>query len=208
MFFPALPPRVSEPASRQSCTDEPTLEIALLTARMARQDESAYRQFYARYFDRLLRYLLVVTGGREEAARDALQATMLRVVRHARRFDSEEIFWSWLTVLARSSVVDAERKHKRYFAVLDRFLKNAPSPHVAAPTGTEDRFMTLLANNLNGLSAEDRQLIECKYFESQSVREIAGKTGATEKAVESRLARIRRQLKESILSQLREENET
>ena len=208
MFFPALPPSVSEPASRQSRTDEPTLEIALLTARMARQDEAAYRQFYARYFDRLLRYLLVVTGGREEAARDALQATMLRIVRHARRFDSEEIFWSWLTVLARSSVVDAERKRKRYFAVLDRFLNSAPPPHVPSPTGADDRFMTLLENNLSGLAAEDRQLIECKYFESQSVREIAGKTGATEKAVESRLARIRRQLKESILNQLRKENET
>ena len=69
---------------------------------MARGDQNAYRRFYELYFDRLLRYMLVVTGN-EQAAREALHSTMLRVARHARRFDSEAVFWRWLTVLGRSS---------------------------------------------------------------------------------------------------------
>ena len=79
--------------------------------------------FHELYFQRLLRYLLVVTGGREEAAREALQIALLRVVRHIRRFDREAVFWSWLTVLARSAVVDEERKRHRYLAFLDRFFR-------------------------------------------------------------------------------------
>src|SRR5688572_15684288 len=78
-------------------------DIATLTERLAAGNEDAFRQFHAAYFDRLVRYLIVVTHGDEEAARDALQETFMRVVRHARRFDSEEAFWSWLTVLARSA---------------------------------------------------------------------------------------------------------
>src|SRR3989442_913928 len=92
----------------------PLADTAALTVRMARGDESAYREFYAGYFDRLLRYLLVVTQGREEAAREALQLTLMRVVRHIKKFDTETALWSWLTVLARSSVVDEQRKRTRY----------------------------------------------------------------------------------------------
>jgi len=77
---------------------------------MAGGDEAAYRQFYDAYFDRLLRYLLVVTGGNEEAAREALQLALVRVVRHVKTFETEEKFWSWLTVLARSAFADESRK--------------------------------------------------------------------------------------------------
>src|SRR5438128_10786260 len=95
-------------------------DIAALTGRMTAGDEDAYRMFHELYFQRLLRYLLVVTGGREEAAREALQLALLRVVRHIRKFDSDEAFWSWLTVLALSDVVDEQPKQHRYRAVLDR----------------------------------------------------------------------------------------
>ena len=51
----------------------------------------AYRAFYNAYFDRLSRYLLVVAAGNEDAMREALQGTLMRVVRHIKVFQSEEI---------------------------------------------------------------------------------------------------------------------
>ena len=206
LFFPSLPSRVFEPSLRQP-REVPQPDIARLTTRLARQDETAYCEFYDLYFNRLLRYLLVVTGGREDAARDALQAAMLRLVRHARKFDSEEAFWSWLTVLARSSLVDAERKRHRYLALLDRFFHLAQPPAPAANSEADGLFASLLEKNLETLSAEDRRLLESKYFDAQSVREIAADLGTTEKTIESRLTRVRRQLKASILAQLKDENE-
>lgn len=208
LFFPALPQGVSEKISRPAVASEQPPDIARLTTRMAAHDESAYRQFYDLYFNRLLRYLLVLTGGREHAARDALQATMPRIVRHVRRFDSEEVFWSWLTVLARSSVVDSERKRKRYLTLLERFFQSGQPASPSANSDADGRFMLLLEKNLAALPPEDRNLIERKYFESDSVREIARESGATEKAVESRLVRIRRWLKESILEELKNETGT
>src|SRR5262249_756562 len=88
-------------------------EIESLTERMIEGEEEAYREFYGLYFDRLLRYLIVLTRN-EDKAREALQLTLVRVARHAKRFTSEVAFWSWLTVLARSSVVDEGRKAGRY----------------------------------------------------------------------------------------------
>jgi RNA polymerase sigma-70 factor, ECF subfamily len=161
--------------------------------------------FHELYFHRLLRYLLVVTGGREDAAREAVQLAWLRVVRHIRRFPSEEVFWSWLTVLARSAVVDEERKRNRYCAFLDRFFRRA---QVEASTDSvaDARLCELLESNLEVLPPVERELIQRKYFARESVKEIATDLDATEKAIESQLVRIRRKLKAGILAQLNNES--
>ena len=183
---------------------QPSVDIAALTARMAEADEDAYSMFHELYFHRLLRYLLVVTAGREEAAREAVQIAFLRVVRHIRKFDSEPAFWSWLTVLARSAVVDEERKRHRYLAFLDRFFQRRQI-EAAMDTDADARLQELLAANLDLLPSDECELIKRKYFMRQSVKEIATAVGATEKAIESRLVRIRRKLKADILAHLNHE---
>jgi len=177
-----------------------------LTRRMARGDETAYRLFYDAYFDRLLRYLLVVTGGNEEAAREALQLALVRVVRHVKAFDTEEKFWSWLTVLARSALADESRKRRRYFSFLERFTRHLQTGTVAPDSGeADDQLRALLASNLTALPADERQLVEQKYLLRQSVREIADGRQTTEKAVESKLSRVRRKLKDAVLTGLKNE---
>lgn len=169
---------------------------------MANGDENAYRAFHAAYFDRLLRYLLVVAAGDEHAAREALQSTLLRVVRHIRAFDDEAVFWSWLTVLARSALADQRRGRRRYLAFLDRFTRHAASssePAAAEPLVPLD---ALLAEQLHRLDAEEHSLLDWKYRENLPVRVIATRLGVSEKAVESRLARLRGKLKDAILGRL------
>ena len=179
-------------------------KIAALTSQMARGDENAYRKFYELYFGRLLRYLLVLTHD-EEVAREALQRTFLRVVRHARPFGSEEMFWSWLTVLARSSVADESRRLKRYFSFLGRFFTQKQVEAEAAKDETDARLLELMDSNLALLPEDDRKLLQRKYLDREPVRQIAERTQLSEKAIESRLVRARQKLKERILEQLNHE---
>jgi len=179
-------------------------KIAALTSQMARGDENAYRKFYELYFSRLLRYLLVLTHD-EEAAREALQRTFLRVVRHARPFGSEEMFWSWLTVLARSSVADESRRLKRYFSFLGRFFTQKQVEAEAAKDETDARLLELMDSNLALLPEDDRKLLQRKYLDREPVRRIAERMQLSEKAIESRLVRARQKLKERILEQLNHE---
>src|SRR5439155_9229724 len=192
---PTSPNATSCPAGRPTMPADarPSVDIGALTARMAAGDEDAYRMFHELYFHRLLRYLLVVTAGREEAAREALQLALLRVVRHIRKFDSEEAVWSWLTVLARSAVVDEQRKRGRYRSFLDRWFQRK-QVEAAADTNADERLRELLEQNLDALPWDERDLINRKYFARESVKEIAADVGATEKAIESQLVRIRRKL--------------
>jgi len=125
---------------------------------MAGGDETAYRIFYDAYFNRLLRYLLVVTGGNEEASREALQLALVRVVRHIKPFAAEEKFWSWLTVLARSALADEGRKRRRYFAFLERFTRQQESAPAALNDGEADeQLRALLDRKLTALPEDERQ---------------------------------------------------
>ena len=148
---------------RPAAADQParaTPDIAALTRAMAGGDETAYRIFYEAYFDRLLRYLLVVTGGHEEAAREALQLALVRVVKHVKPFEAEEKFWSWLTVLARSALADESRKRRRYFSFLERFTRQQETGPAAMDNGEADeQLRALLESKLTALPADERQLV-------------------------------------------------
>ena len=193
---------VSESAKVRADSVEP-LEIAALTRRLVTGDDHAYRQFYHAYYDRLSRYLLVVTAGNEDTMHEALQRTLMRVVKNIRVFPSEEIFWSWLTVLARSSVTDEHRKRRRYLAFLDRFASHTRTEDSSLNDNIGDeRLCELLIRNLASLPPDERSLLERKYFEYRSVRDIAELEQVSEKTIESRLVRVRRKLKNAVLTAL------
>lgn len=182
---------------------------AVLTTALAACDEEAFRQFYAAYFDRLLRYHLVIAHGDEHAAREALQETLLRLTRHARRFDDPEAFWCWLTVLARSSAADTGRKRHRYWRLIASYARSLIQPAVMpAAADADEELRQLLNSTLAELPPEERSLVEGKYLRRATVRELAAESGLTEKAIESRLLRARRLLREKMLTKLRHENQT
>jgi RNA polymerase sigma-70 factor (ECF subfamily) len=175
--------------------------VSGLTRRLTAGDDDAFREFHALYFDRLYHFLLAVTHGDCHAAQEALQETLLRVLRYVRVFEDEEVFWSWLKAVARSVVRDGGRKRRRYLAFLERFTLSR-TVDVTTSREEDERLRELIEDGLDGLEAGDRELIEEKYLRGASVAELSAQSGLTEKAVESRLLRLRRLLAEKILKQL------
>jgi RNA polymerase sigma-70 factor (ECF subfamily) len=159
-------------------------------------DEDAFREFHARYFDPLYHFLLIVARGDAHAAQEALQETLLRVARRAREFDDEAAFWDWLKVVARNVARDGGRKRRRYLALLDRF-GFARDRIDTTPAGETD-LRGLLDEAMAELAPDDRALLEGKYLRGATVLELAAETKATEKAVESKLSRVRRDLAERL----------
>src|SRR5450759_3901743 len=62
--------------------------------------------------------------------------------------------------------------------------------------GEEDHLRGLLNESLDELDPQDRQLVEGKYLGEATVRELSAQTGLTDRAVESRLLRARRDLRQ------------
>ncbi len=177
-------------------------ETTRLTRALAAGDEEAFRQFHAAYFDRLFRFLLVVARGQEQEAQDALQQTFLRVIKHARVFESEDAFWSWLKVVARSAARDSGRKQQRYSILLQNFALrfNLLKPPQYSPE--EDSLHALLQEGLAELPPDERTLLESKDLGGFTVRELSLEKHLTEKTIESRLARVRHALRNKVLKKL------
>jgi RNA polymerase sigma factor (sigma-70 family) len=177
-------------------------EVLAVTSAIAKGDERAFDRFYAAFFDRLHRYLLLRSGGREEAVRDALQEAMLRVIRYMKPFPDNGALWNWLRRIAASALIDQVRKEQK----LPRALTRTPDALEAKP-GDEDPDAVLeriLSDCLAALSTEERGLVEGKYFEGRSHDAMAIEAGVSPKAVESRLSRIRKKLRSMILERLKD----
>lgn len=184
---------------------KPPPDVLTLTSRMSRGDEEAFHDFYKLYFNRLLRYLFVITGREEEIAREALQLAFVRVARHVREFHSETAFWNWLAVLARNCAVDELRKRKRHQSLLARFFQQWPADADLKSDEDDEQFLKLLEIEIASLPDDERLLLERKYFTEETARGLAEEFQVTEKAMESRLLRIRRKLKTVILDRLKNE---
>jgi RNA polymerase sigma-70 factor (ECF subfamily) len=187
----------------------PALDVRALTEGMKRCDENAYRNFHEVYFPRLHRYLLVVAAGDEDAAREAVQSTFLRVVRYIKPFDHEPHFWHWLTALARTALADQRRKRSRYRAFLDRFIgytRVEAEVEPAADGQADAQLLAALEESLLRLPPDERELVQRKYLARESVRDIAASLQISEKAVESRLTRVRLKLKTETLNGLKHES--
>ena len=170
---------------------------------MSRGDESAFHDFYRLYFHRLLRYLFVVAGGQEEIARESLQLAFVRVARHVRRFNSETAFWNWLAVLGRNCAVDELRKRNRHQSLLARFFRQRPAGPDLKSDEAGEELLHLLEREIAGLPDDERLLLERKYVAEETARGLAEEFRITEKAMESRLLRIRRKLKAVMLDRLK-----
>ncbi|MFN0125955.1 MAG: RNA polymerase sigma factor [Verrucomicrobiales bacterium] len=201
--MPAIPLAMPTAAALTGAENLPPAgSVVDFTRRLVAAEDAAWSEAHARYAHRLLRYLLVATHGDEQAARDALQACFVRAVRHIRIFPTEEALWCWLTLLARHALADARRSTGRWRRFLDRWKPLAPdASHPIQP----DPLTEHLASALATLDPLERRLLEEKYFDGTSIRALAREAGTTEKAVESRLARLREKLRGRLLETLRQE---
>jgi RNA polymerase sigma factor (sigma-70 family) len=160
-------------------------ESLALTRRVAAGDEEAAAEFFNRYCDRVFRYLLVVSRGKEDQAREALSDAMIKAARHMKPMRSDEDIWRWLTRLAWTSFIDRCRKKERRIVMLSG--QGTPEKPAPEPCG---ELSNALNECLSELSAEERAMVEGFYFDDQSQSELAAEKNFTRKAVESRLARI------------------
>ena len=118
----------------------------------------------------------------------------MRAWDNIRQFDPVLGSWTgWLTVLTRNTALNRARRRPDTPGEL---TEDIPSP---APTPEEALLrrerLEELYRALDRLPARDRALIYRKYFYMQSIDQIARELGATPRAVEGRLYRLKKQLR-------------
>jgi len=179
-------------------------DIRALTLAVRGGDADAFSRFYDLYSFRIYRFLLVLAGGDENAAREICQAVFIKLAKRFEVFDAERALWAWLCTLAKNSFIDFYRAEQRQ----NRFVSlEELAPALASDTDTANQLSEVLRHALAALPPEERELIQSAYVDERPLQELADASGQTYKAVESRLARLRQKLKKQLLQNLRHEHQ-
>lgn len=169
-----------------------------LTAALRRGDEAAYRWLHAQWNARLVRYCFALARGDDATVAEIAQAAYLRVL------PDETALWNWLACAARSAAADLRRTGGRYRRAMARFADWLPGRReTTAALDSEQPLLEALDRVLARLDPADRQLLEGRYFQGRSLEDIGAPLGLSNRAVEGRLARLRRHLKQLIAHELK-----
>lgn len=154
-------------------------------------EPALWRAWYDEHFARLAAYVSWRCGNLPGLTEDVLQETWLTAVRRLRSFDPERgSFSNWLGGIAANAVRSAvrkQRRHRRHTRPLD----GAPDPPTPCPHPAEVEKAMRVAAALAALPDHYEGVLRAKYFDRQTVDEIAAARGESPKAVESLLSRAR-----------------
>ncbi len=164
-----------------------------LTKGLVRCDEGAWRAFHHQFHSQLQR-LARSRGAPESDLGEITQGVYLRVLRHAKVIHDPQAFMAWLACLVRCEVIDHARRIGRRNWLNERFqqwqeARRHEEPGSAARDQLDAAMQTLDEN--------ERVWIRQYYIDGWSQQQLAEHHRTSVKAVESKLARLRKRLRQS-----------
>jgi RNA polymerase sigma factor (sigma-70 family) len=164
-------------------------EVTSLTRGLVRCEDAAWRDFHVRFYSRL-KAQVQARGVPECESAEVVQRVYLRVLRHAKVFRRHEDFDAWLSCLTRCEVIDTSRRERRRSWLGERY-QQWQELRRSADVGDGTDLEIALAQ----LEETDRSMWVRHYVEGWSQEELAREQATTVKAVESKLARLRKRLR-------------
>jgi RNA polymerase sigma-70 factor (ECF subfamily) len=169
-------------------------ESAKIARGLRERDTALLADLVERYQQRLVRYLLYLTG-RRDCAEDLAQETWIRVLQRGSQYNGRQRFDPWLFAIARNLAIDHGRNKLKTVKTAslpddrDAMLlvpSSGPSPFEAAAR-SEDAMR--LAGRLQILSPLYREALLLRFQEDLSLAEIAQVVGTPVTTVTSRIYR-------------------
>jgi RNA polymerase sigma-70 factor (ECF subfamily) len=179
----------------------------LLVRRMLRGDQRAFSEFFDASFPGLYRFALVRLGYDADAAEEAAQAALCKAVAKLHTYRGEAALFTWLCTICRREIgVLSQRRGRRELALtrLDdspevRAALDALAASEEMPEGEllRKELGDLVRLALDNLPSRYAAVLEWKYIDGESVREIAHRLELGQKAAESTLTRARGAFREA-----------
>ena len=176
-------------------------------ARLATGHEAALNDLMERHGEKLFHYLIRCLQNEEDAA-DLAQETFVRVYQNRTKFDVKQKFSTWLYAIATNLVKGRYRYRTRHPQVSldaeneatgESFRESVPEHN---PTPSEslqgEERAEAIRKAVGQLPAELRAPLILSEYEELSHAEIGAILACTPKAVETRIYRARKKLREEL----------
>lgn len=173
-------------------------------------DSDALAHLYRHHLDDVYRYIYMRVGAQADAE-DLTSETFLRMIKNLHQYRRQGKFRSWLLGIARRVVNDFWRIH---YGVSEEPLDGlemewATNPFFNDnPNNTDKRQKTLtflMRTWLTSLPDHYRRVLELRFLEGRSVREVAQAMNCTETTVKVRQYRALKRLAQA-MSEAEEDN--
>jgi RNA polymerase sigma-70 factor (ECF subfamily) len=172
-----------------------------LARRVLAGDEAAFDELFDRFFPRLYRFALPRLGNNEDAAEEIVQQVLIRALERLYTYRGEAALLTWLCTLCRREIAgryESDTRRREVSLVDDRPEIRVALDALAAsesvdPEDTLGRreLAELVRLTLDHLPGRYGDVLEWKYLQDLSVKEIADRLGVGYKAAESLLTRAR-----------------
>ncbi len=144
----------------------------------AQQDPSRFAALYEIHFERVYAYVSRRVGNRE-AAEDVTSEVFHHALANLPRFEWRGApFGAWLMRIAANAIADRWRRRSR-----EQTDALADDPASAEPSPEEIEIRAQLFRLVQELPVEQRKVVQMRFAEEKSIREIAQALGRTEGAV-------------------------
>jgi len=164
------------------------IDIALLLKGNEKEILKWYRVFEAP----VTKYISSKVGNKEDV-QELTQNIFLTCLESLPLFQQKSSLWTWMCSIARHEVADYYRK--KY---AKRVLQCIPFVDALLPEQIADMhdLSLVVLSVLTKLSHAERELLQLKYIDGLSVKNIAGQLRTSIKSIESKLFRARRAFEE------------
>ena len=177
-----------------SIDDDSSLVAAVLS-----KDRKATAEFVARFADGLYAYVRSRLAPRYDEVDDLVQEIFLAAWENLNRYQGSGLLRAWVMGIARHKVEDYYRARLRALEPIE----DSHQDHLASSVVPEfhealehEEMEAKTRSVLASLPDPYRLALIWRYWEQASAREMALKTGKTEKAIERILARARAEFRE------------
>ena len=177
-----------------------------LVARMRAGEQSAFERFFGAYARRLAAFVARRSTLDPAGVEDMVQSTLIKAVRNLENFRGDAALFTWLCTICRHELASQRRKSARqpiHESIDVEGLARDVFVETRAPEESEPHreleivaHQNEVARTLNSLPERYALVLEWKYGDGFSVEEIAGMLGLSATAVQSLLARARKEFKD------------
>lgn len=159
---------------------------------LAKTRKEYFGVLYDAYFERIFRFIYKRLGGDEETTADLTQLTFIKAMANMATYEDRGFpFSSWLYRIAQNEVLMHFREQKKNTTVQveERTVLNlAEEATISQTMSLEDQEK--LISILNEMEHEQMDLIELRFFQEMSFKEIADIYSITEANAKMRVYRI------------------
>jgi RNA polymerase sigma-70 factor (ECF subfamily) len=174
-----------------------------LVKQLLNGDARAFDRFFDENFARLYRFALTRLSDDPDAAREVAQISLTRAVKKLHTYRAESALFTWLCAICRNETSDWLAKQGRYrehivltedFPEIQAAVDSIQAPEQMSPERHYRRVevLRLIQVALDKLPARYGDVLEWKYIEGHSVKEISVRLNIGTEATQSLLARAKR----------------